>query len=117
MLAGQGIKPPPPFAKGADRLHCTPETAQSPSAGSGVEAGRMDDRPKEFGAETRHLPAQDFQEHLKTLDREGLLTRIDRAIDKDSELHPLVRWQFLGGIPEDKRRAFLFTNVVDAKGR
>ena len=34
-----------------------------------------------------------------------------------AELHPLVRWQFLGGVPEDKRRAFLFTNVTDAKGR
>ena len=43
--------------------------------------------------------------------------RIDRAINKDTELHPLVRWQFLGGVPEDKRRAFLFTNVTDAKGR
>ena len=28
-----------------------------------------------------------------------------------------MRWQFLGGVPEDKRRAFLFTNVIDAKGR
>ena len=28
-----------------------------------------------------------------------------------------MRWQFLGGVPEDKRRAFLFTNVTDAKGR
>ena len=43
--------------------------------------------------------------------------RVDRPINKDTELHPLVRWQFLGGIPEDERRAFLFTNVVDAKGR
>jgi len=28
-----------------------------------------------------------------------------------------VRWQFIGGIPEDERRAFLFTNVTDGKGR
>src|SRR5262249_44230872 len=46
-----------------------------------------------------------------------LLVRVDRPINKDTELQPLVRWQFVGGIPEDKRRAFLFTNVVDAKGR
>ena len=45
------------------------------------------------------------------------MTRIDRPIDKDTELHPLVRWQFVGGMPEDKRRAFLFTNVVDGSGR
>jgi 4-hydroxy-3-polyprenylbenzoate decarboxylase len=28
-----------------------------------------------------------------------------------------VRWQFRGGIAEKDRKAFLFTNVVDAKGR
>ena len=48
--------------------------------------------------------------------RAGLLLRIDRPINKDTELHPLVRWQFLGGMPEEERRAFLFTNVVDAQG-
>src|SRR6185295_8228594 len=59
----------------------------------------------------------DFQAHLADLEARGLLVRIDRAINKDTELHPLVRWQFLGGVPEDKRRAFLFTHVTDAKGR
>ena len=28
-----------------------------------------------------------------------------------------MRWQFIGGMPEDQRRAFLFTNVIDSKGR
>ncbi|UCH74772.1 MAG: UbiD family decarboxylase [Rhodospirillales bacterium] len=58
----------------------------------------------------------DFQEHLANLEARGLLTRIDRAIDKDSELHPLARWQFQGGLPEKERRAFLFTDVRGAKG-
>jgi UbiD family decarboxylase len=62
-------------------------------------------------------PHLDLQEHLADLEANGLLVRIERAINKDTELHPLVRWQFLGGVPEDKRRAFLFTNVTDAKGR
>jgi 4-hydroxy-3-polyprenylbenzoate decarboxylase len=62
-------------------------------------------------------PRLDFQEHLADLEANGLLVRIDRPINKDTELHPLVRWQFLGGVPEEKRRAFLFTNVIDAKGR
>ena len=62
-------------------------------------------------------PRLDFQQHLADLEAAGLLVRIDRPINKDTELHPLVRWQFLGGVPEDKRRAFLFTNVVDSKGR
>src|SRR5512145_97519 len=61
-------------------------------------------------------PRLDFQEHLADLEARGLLRRIDRPINKDTELHPLVRWQFLGGLPEDERRAFLFTNVTDSKG-
>ena len=51
-------------------------------------------------------PPLDLHEHLRRLEAEGLLLRIDRAIDKDSELHPLVRWQFQGGLREDERRAF-----------
>ncbi len=54
---------------------------------------------------------------MARLEAAGLLVRVDRRIDKDSELQPLVRLQFLGGIPENERKAFLFTNVVDAKGR
>lgn len=61
-------------------------------------------------------PALDFQDHLARLEAEGLLVRVERPIDKDSELHPLVRWQFQGGLPEEERRAFLFTNVVDGNG-
>jgi 4-hydroxy-3-polyprenylbenzoate decarboxylase len=80
----------------------------------------MTDRSREFGraaAPPATRGALDFQEHLAALEREGLLVRVDRHINKDTELHPLVRWQFLGGVPEDERRAFLFTNVVDSKGR
>ncbi len=62
-------------------------------------------------------PARDLQEHLARLEADGLVVRVDQPIDKDSELHPLVRWQFIGGMREDDRRAFLFTNVVDASGR
>ena len=62
-------------------------------------------------------PPLDFQEHLARLEAEGLLVRIERPINKDTELHPLVRWQFQGGLAEDERRAFLFTNVVDGEGR
>jgi 4-hydroxy-3-polyprenylbenzoate decarboxylase len=32
-------------------------------------------------------------------------------------MHPLVRWQFRGGIEEPDRKAFLFTRVVDSKKR
>jgi 4-hydroxy-3-polyprenylbenzoate decarboxylase len=62
-------------------------------------------------------PRLDLQQHLADLEAAGLLIRIDRPINKDTELHPLVRWQFIGGMAEDQRRAFLFTNVIDSKGR
>jgi len=61
-------------------------------------------------------PPLDFQSHLAALEAQGLLVRIDRPINKDTELHPLVRWQFQGGLKEDQRRAFLFTNVIDSAG-
>ncbi len=59
----------------------------------------------------------DLHEHLDRLDRAGLLYRIDAPVNKDTEMHPLVRWQFRGGIPEKDRKAFLFTNITDSKGR
>ncbi|HEX4411335.1 MAG TPA: UbiD family decarboxylase [Xanthobacteraceae bacterium] len=62
-------------------------------------------------------PSLDFQSHLADLEKRGLLIRIDEPINKDTELHPLVRCQFVGGIPDHERRAFLFTNIVDSTGR
>jgi UbiD family decarboxylase len=59
----------------------------------------------------------DLHEHLDRLEKAGLLYRIDAPINKDTEMHPLVRWQFRGGIAEKDRKAFLFSNVVDSKGR
>ena len=53
----------------------------------------------------------DLHDHLKTLDERGLLVTVEREINKDSELHPLVRWQFRGGLEEKDRKAFLFKNV------
>ena len=59
----------------------------------------------------------DLHQHLDALKARGLLLQIDRPIDKDSELHPLVRWQFVGGLAEAQRKAFLFTNITDGRGR
>jgi 4-hydroxy-3-polyprenylbenzoate decarboxylase len=77
----------------------------------------MLERPKRQGAANTDGPPRDFRAHLAALAARGLLVRVDREIDKDTELHPLVRWQFQGGLAEKDRRAFLFTNVVDASGR
>jgi UbiD family decarboxylase len=59
----------------------------------------------------------DLHDHIEALDKAGMLVRVDRLINKDTEMHPLVRWQFRGGIPESERKAFLFTNVTDSKGK
>jgi len=59
----------------------------------------------------------DLHEHLETLKERRLLLTIEEPIDKDAELHPLVRWQFVGGLDEPERKAFLFTNVTDGRGR
>src|SRR5665811_666709 len=50
----------------------------------------------------------DLRDHLAALDDKGLLRRVDRPINKDTEIHPLVRWQYRGGIePEDRKAWFL----------
>jgi UbiD family decarboxylase len=78
----------------------------------------MLDQPDKRGSAAKSAgPALDFQQHLAALEKAGLVTRIDRPIDKDTELHTLMRWQFVGGLPEEKRRAFLFTKVVDGSGK
>ena len=59
----------------------------------------------------------DLHAHLDQLKKRGLLLEIARPVDKDAELHPLVRWQFVGGMDESERKAFLFTNIVDGRGR
>jgi 4-hydroxy-3-polyprenylbenzoate decarboxylase len=58
----------------------------------------------------------DLHEHVLALQRAGLLIVIDEPINKDNEMHPLVRWQYRGGIAEEDRRAFLFTQPTDGKG-
>src|SRR5437763_17165938 len=91
-----------------------------PAATVGATVAAMPHQPTPAGGtrpKAAGRPRLDLQQHLADLEAAGLLVRIDRPINKDTELNPLVRWQFIGGVPEHERRAFLFTNVVDAKGR
>ncbi len=73
------------------------------------------DRYREARGDDRSYP--DLHEHVLALARENLLVIVDEPINKDTEMHPLVRWQFRGGIPEPERKAFLFTQPTDSKGR
>lgn len=59
---------------------------------------------------------KELREYLEVLETHGKLVRIKREINKDTELMPLVRWQFRGLI-EEERKAFLFEKVTDVKGR
>jgi len=59
----------------------------------------------------------DLHEHVAALAEAGLLYVIDEPINKDTEIHPLVRWQYRGGVPETQRKAFLFTKPTDGAGR
>jgi len=59
----------------------------------------------------------DLHDHIAALKKAGLLLTVDRPIDKDAEMHPLVRWQYVGGVEQEERKAFLFSNVTDGRGR
>ena len=51
-----------------------------------------------------------LREYVRTLENREKLFRIQREVCRETELHPLVRWQFRG-LPENERRAFLFAKV------
>ena len=86
------------------------------------EAGSCERRQKSID---NHLMASqrqfakyynDLREFIAVLEENGKLIRIRREINKDTELQPLVRWQFRG-LKESERKAFLFENVTDSKNR
>jgi len=58
----------------------------------------------------------DFRSYLETLEKHGKLYRWQRAVNKDTELMPLMRLQYRG-IADDKRQALLFENVRDGKDK
>ena len=59
----------------------------------------------------------DLREHIAALDKAGRLQVIDQPVNKDTQLHPLVRWQYRGGIDEKDRKAFLFNKPTDHSGK
>jgi len=59
---------------------------------------------------------KDLREYMDALEEKGKLVRMSQPINKDTELHPLVRLQFRG-LPEEERKTFYFDNVYDAQGK
>ena len=60
---------------------------------------------------------RDLQQHIDELKARDLLYVVDEPVNKDTEMSALVRWQFRGGLREDQRKAFLFSNPTDSKDR
>src|SRR5487761_2477121 len=80
----------------------------------------MDSKAPKKGKAAAPAPSRgypDLHDHIEALKKAGLLIVVDRLINKDTEMHPLVRWQYRGGMAPEDRKAFLFTNVTDSKGR
>jgi hypothetical protein len=59
-------------------------------------------------------PYADLREFIVVLDVHRKLYRIDKEINKDTELQPLVRWQYRGGIAEQDRAAFCSATLPTA---
>ena len=57
-----------------------------------------------------------LRDYIETLESREKLFRIQRPVCRETELEPLVRWQFRG-LPESERRAFLFEKVASVTGR
>lgn len=59
---------------------------------------------------------RDFREYLTRLQEIGKLRRISQKVDKDHELHPLVKWQYRG-LDEAERFGCFFEQVAGRDGR
>ena len=60
----------------------------------------------------------DLHEQVQALDEAGLLIRVDVPINKDTELHPLMRWQFSRRHRrKGSRSAMLFTERRRQQGQ
>jgi UbiD family decarboxylase len=59
---------------------------------------------------------RDIREYLAELEKRDMLIKVNRLMNKDTEIMPLVRWQFRG-LESTQRKGWLFDNVTDSRGR
>ena len=57
-----------------------------------------------------------IREYVEALDAAHKLFRIKKELRKETEIMPMVKWAYRG-LAEKERRAFLFENVTDVKGK
>jgi UbiD family decarboxylase len=89
----------------------TNDLARAPSSEDLARLADLADR------RTTGLGYPDLHRHILALAKRNRLLIVDRPTNKDTEMHPLVRWQFRGGLAEPDRKAFLFTHPIDSRGR
>ncbi len=58
---------------------------------------------------------RNLRDYIGFLESQNKLFRFKREVCRETELHPLIRWQFRG-LPEHERRAFLFEKVTSVTG-
>src|SRR6266508_158591 len=68
------------------------------------------------GAPKQPRSYPDLHEHVLALARAGLLVVVDEPINKDTEMHPLVRSQYRDGSADPQRTALLSTQPTDSTG-
>jgi hypothetical protein len=89
---------------GIDAHHIPPHQAHE-------EAIKPPESPNKGGAIYR-----DIRGYLAELERRDLLIRVKRLTNKDTEVMPLVRWQFRG-LDQSQRKGWLFEHLTDSRGR
>lgn len=57
-----------------------------------------------------------IRDYIQILEANDKLFRIKREVNKDTEIMPLAKWEYRG-LSDKERKAFLFENVTDVKGR
>jgi hypothetical protein len=62
------------------------------------------------------FPFRDVRDYLAELEKRDMLIKVNRLMNKDTEIMPLVRWQFRG-LESTQRKGWLFDNVTDSRGR
>jgi len=109
--------PPEDLCKTDAPRHHGSVTSQSPDKGRHPTRNLPDSKEIEpQGAGVEGFPFRDVRDYLAELEKRDMLVKVTRCTNKDTEIMPLVRWQFRG-LDQSQRKGWLFDNVTDGRGR
>jgi UbiD family decarboxylase len=92
---------------------------ENPSNGDGASTKSQpqgSNKNESQDATVEGFPFRDVRDYLAELEKRDMLIKVNRLMNKDTEIMPLVRWQFRG-LSASQRKGWLFDNVSDARGR